>query len=72
MATPVFVNESRNWVVTDINNYASRQDIIDYLERLYPTVYNARRRMNIQDYNVDVCVSNRDDRCTADMLPDTA
>lgn len=51
---PVFVNERRTWVVTNIKHYVSRQDIIDYMEREYPTVYDARRKKNIQNYNVDV------------------
>lgn len=55
MATPVFVNESTSWKVTDIKQYASRQDIIDYLETDYPTEYDARRRRNVQNYFVDVC-----------------
>lgn len=51
---PVFVNERRTWVVTNIKHYVRRQDIIDYMEREYPTVYDARRKKNIQNYNVDV------------------
>lgn len=51
---PVFVNERRTWVVTNIKYYVRRQDIIDYMEREYPTVYDARRKKNIQNYNVDV------------------
>lgn len=51
---PVFVNEHRTWVVTNIKHYVSRQDIIDYMEQEYPTVYDARRKKNIQNYNVDV------------------
>lgn len=51
---PVFVNERRTWVVTNIKHYVSRQDIIDYMEQEYPTVYDARRKKNIQNYNVDV------------------
>lgn len=51
---PVFVNERRTWVVTNIKHYVSRQDIIDYMEGEYPTVYDARRKKNIQNYNVDV------------------
>lgn len=51
---PVFVNERRTWVVTNIKHYVRRQDIIDYMERQYPTVYDARRKKNIQNYNVDV------------------
>ncbi|KAL9532027.1 hypothetical protein SMMN14_04563 [Sphaerulina musiva] len=50
---PVFVNERRTWVVTNIKHYVSRQDIIDYMEQEYPTVYDARRKKNIQNYNVD-------------------
>lgn len=51
---PVFVNERRTWVVTNIKHYVRRQDIIDYMEQEYPTVYDARRKKNIQNYNVDV------------------
>lgn len=52
--TAVFVNESRSWVLSDVNYYANRQDVIDYLETLYPTTYDAQRRRYVQNYNVDV------------------
>lgn len=53
MTAQVFVNESKSWVHTDILHYASRQDVINYLETLYPTKFDLSRRKNVQNYNVD-------------------
>lgn len=55
MEVPVYVNEKRSWLVTDIKHYAKRQDIMDFLEKEYPTEYDTKRKRKVQNYNVDVC-----------------
>jgi hypothetical protein len=51
---PVSVNVTKAWVATDITHYANRQDVIDYLEVLYPTQLDKARKKYIQNYDIDV------------------
>ncbi|KAF7198481.1 hypothetical protein HII31_00220 [Pseudocercospora fuligena] len=48
----VLINSSAAWVHTDISHYANQRDVIDYMERLYPTKYDKARKRYIQNYDV--------------------
>jgi hypothetical protein len=51
----VFVNVLSTWVKTDVKGYASRSDVIAYLEVLWPTMWDGRRGKWVQRYDIDVC-----------------
>lgn len=56
MALAVHVAVSSAWVSTDIKYYASRQDVIDYMEKLYPKKLDTKKNRYIQNYDIDVCI----------------
>jgi hypothetical protein len=50
----IFVNVSSTWVKTDVKGYASRQDVIEYMEHLYPTRLDDQRGRRVQNYEINV------------------
>lgn len=54
---PTFIDQAANWVVTDVSYRASRQDVVDYMESIYPTKLDAYRQRWVQRYKIEVRLS---------------
>jgi hypothetical protein len=50
----IFVNQLSTWVWTDVLHYALFEDLQAYMEKRYPTTYDARRKRYVQHYDIKV------------------